>query len=100
MGLINESEDARREVEKCLRKLWGARRIQAHLWSRGFEAEAMAELPAILADVDFVSNCVKMIQKHYGSAPTDPAELRRMTASLARYGYSMGEIREAIRSLS
>ena len=96
MGLIDEQNDLRREMEKCLRKLWGSKRIGAHLWSRGFAADAMAELPALLEDVDFVSNCVALIGKHYVGIPTDSDERRRMIASLSRYGYSIGEIRAAI----
>ena len=99
MGLIDECADVRREVEKCLAKLWGAKRISAHLWSRGFAAESLAGLSELLESVDFCKNCAKMIQKHYGGLPTDPAELRRMTASLSRYGYSIGEIRGAMRML-
>jgi hypothetical protein len=41
-----------------------------------------------------------MIQKHYGEIPTDRDELRRMFASLSRYGYSINEIREAVKTLS
>lgn len=100
MGLIDECADVRREVEKCLGKLWGAKRIQAHLWSRGFASESLSDLPTLLAEVDFTSNCARMIEKHYGSVPTDRDELRRMMASLSRYGYSIGEIRAAIRMLN
>jgi SOS response regulatory protein OraA/RecX len=99
MGLIDENSDVRREVERCLKKLWGAKRISAHLWSRGFAPESLKELPELLGEIDFPSNCARLIQKHYCEIPTDPAELRRMTASLSRYGYSLGEIREAINSL-
>lgn len=95
MGLINEQNDLQRELEKCLRKLWGAKRIQAHLWSRGFGAEAMAELPTLLLEVDFVGNCAAMIRKHYGSLPASLDDRRRIIASLGRYGYSLGEIRAA-----
>ena len=99
MGLIDEGRDLRRELEKCLRKLWGARRIQAHLWGRGFAAEAMAELPGLLAEVDFETNCTALIRKHYVGVPTDDGERRRMIASLSRYGYTISEIRAAIKSI-
>ena len=95
MGLINEQSDLRRELEKCLRKLWGAKRIQAHMWSKGFAAEAMAELPELLSEVEFSQNCAALICKHYGTLPTDPNEKKRVFASLGRYGYSISEIREA-----
>ena len=98
-GLIDEERDMKREVEKCLRKLWGAKRISAHLWSKGYAAKTMQGFSDLLTDVDFAQNCAALIQKHYGEIPTDADEHRRMIASLSRYGYSIGEIREAIRLL-
>ncbi len=98
-GLIDEERDMKREVEKCLRKLWGAKRISAHLWGKGYAAQTMQGLSELLADVDFAQNCATLVQKHYGEVPTDADEHRRMIASLSRYGYSIGEIREAIRLL-
>ena len=98
-GLIDEERDMKREVEKCLRKLWGSKRISAHLWSKGYAAETMRGLSELLEDIDFSQNCAALIKKHYGEVPTDADEHRRMIASLSRYGYSIGEIREAIRHL-
>ena len=98
-GLIDEERDMKREVEKCLRKLWGTKRISTHLWSKGYASETMQGLSELLEDVDFAQNCAALIQKHYGEIPTDADEHRRMIASLSRYGYSIGEIREAIRLL-
>ena len=98
-GLIDEERDMQREVEKCLRKLWGSKRISAHLWSKGYAPETMQGLSSILEDVDFAQNCARLIQKHYGEVPADADEHRRMLASLSRYGYSLGEIREAIHLL-
>ena len=98
-GLIDEERDMKREVEKCLRKLWGSKRISAHLWSKGYAAETMRGLSDLLVDTDFSENCAALIKKHYGEVPTDADEHRRMIASLSRYGYSIGEIREAIRHL-
>ena len=97
-GLIDERGDMRREVEKCLRKLWGAGKIRAHLWSKGFCREVLEELPQVLENVNFAENCARMIQKHYGGLPQDPAELRRMTAGLYQYGYTSEEIRRALRN--
>ena len=97
MGLIDELRDMQRELEKCLRKQWGAKRISTHLWSRGFEAETMQQLPALLEEIDFTQNCEALIRKHYGVAPRDPDEQRKMIASLSRYGYTLGEIREAMK---
>ncbi len=100
MGLINEESDLQREVEKCLRKLWGAKRIKSHLWTRGFGNEVMANLPELLESVDFTANCATLIRKHYVALPEDADGRRRMIASLCRYGYSINEIREACQSIS
>ena len=100
MGLLNEEHDLRREVEKCLHKLWGSKRIMSHLWNRGFASETMKQLPSLLEDVDFSANCVSLIQKHYGGVPSDPDEQKRMIAGLSRYGYSLTEIKNAIRMIS
>ena len=99
LGLINEREDLRREVEKCLRKHWGAERIQGHLWSRGYGRDVMEELPSILEQVDFSEHCAALIQKHYGGWPQEKEERNRMIASLYRYGYKLNEIKEAVKSL-
>ena len=99
IGLIDEGRDLRREVEKCLRKLWGQKRISAHLWSRGFASEAIAELSSVLEDVDFSENCALLIQKHYGGIPEDADEQKRMIAFLSRYGYSLGDIRDAMKKI-
>ena len=99
-GLIDEARDMEREVEKCLRKLWGAKRISAHLWSRGYAAETMQGLSQCLEKIDFSKNCAMLIQKHYGEIPSEADEHRHMIASLSRYGYSIGEIRDAIKILN
>ena len=100
IGLINEQEDLSREVEKCLRKYWGAERIKGHLWSRGYGRETLELLPALLEQVDFVELCAQLIRKHYGGLPENRDELNRMTASLYRYGYRYDEIKAAFRLLS
>jgi len=99
-GVIDETRDLQRELEKCLRKLWGAKRINAHLWSKGFDMDAMSELPDFLSEIDFEENCASLIRKHYGEVPRDREEQRRMIAFLSRYGYSLDEIRCAMRKLS
>lgn len=95
MGMINEEAYLRREFEKCLQKLWGSKRIYAHMWERGFAKDTIERLPMLLETVDFVENCAKLMQKHYASVPTDRDERRRLVASLSRYGYSLDEIRGA-----
>ena len=96
-GVIDERRDMERELEKCLKKFWGAKRINAQLWARGFGVDAMAELPALLQEIDFVPRCAALIRKHYGEVPREPNEQRRMIAWLGRYGYSLQEIRSAMK---
>lgn len=99
-GLLDESADVRREVERCVRKLWGRKRIAAHLWNRGYSAERLAELDALYEEIDFCAQCERLIVKHFGAVPADCEAQRRMVGFLSRYGYSLGEIRQAIGRLS
>ena len=97
LGLINENSNLEAEVNKCLRKLWGARRIQSHLWTKGFSKKTLESLPLLLEDVDFPANCAALISKHHASLPADPDAQKKLFASLVRYGYSAQEIRQAFR---
>ena len=98
-GLINEGEDMRREIEKCLRKLWGERRIRSHLWERGFDRQTLESVEDVLAEVDFPHQCARLIRKHYGGVPQTADEARKMMAGLYRYGYRPEEIRRAMKLL-
>ena len=98
-GLIDEEKDAVREVERACCKLWGKKRIRAHLWSRGFGDAALASADRFLEEVDFEALCRALIQKHYGDVPSDADEYKRMMAFLSRYGYSVSEIRAAVSEL-
>ncbi len=98
-GLIREEEDMRAEVVNCLRKLWGRRRIEFFLRSKGYADKTISGLPELLRGVDFPKQCARLIRKYYGEVPTDRAERDRMYASLTRYGYSLDEIRHALQIL-
>lgn len=100
MGLIDEERDMEREVERCLARLWGEKRILARLWERGFSVDATRRLPELLAEVDFAAQCAKLLRRHYGDLPDAPDEQRRMFAFLTRNGYTYDQIRRAIRALS
>ena len=98
-GLIDEPSDAIREVERCLNKLWGRKRIIAQLYTKGFSKEALDKAILTLDEVDFVENCKKLIIKEHkaqlAAARDDIAIMSKMCASLQRMGYSFSEIREA-----
>lgn len=98
-GFMRESEDAVRFAEQGVRKLWGIRRIREDLYARRFSEQAIADALYVLENVDFEANCAKAIAKKYGSIPNEPSEIKKMTAALMRMGYSLSEIKAAMRLL-
>ena len=99
LGLIDEWSDLSREVEKCLRKHWGADRIRGHLWSRGYDRATMERLPELLDGIDFPDHAAALLRKQYGGLPETREDRNRVTAALYRYGYRLDEIKEAFKRL-
>ena len=103
-GYINEKNDAEREIEKCLSKLWGRKRIIAHLYTKGFASSVINEALRALDAVDFVENCRKLIVKDHKdqliAAKEDIALMTKLCAALQRMGYSFSEIKEASETAS
>lgn len=96
-GYINETGDAKREVERCLRKHWGLSRIVAHLKSKGYDEQTVNDIETDLENEDFSEHCAKLIEVNYDEIPEDPHERRKLIASLARHGYTMSEIEAGIK---
>ena len=99
-GYINEDGDLRREIERCLRKLWGSRRIMAHLHSKGYEDEALSAAEDELSEIDFGEICLELLESKCDEIPNDPKDRQKLIASLSRYGYSMSEIKYALSNFS
>lgn len=98
-GFIDDEKSVTDEVERCLRKLWGPRRIAAHLRAKGYRDGAMSLAADMLEDADLVGNCRKLIEKRYPEARSaDRTARERAFTALMRYGYSQGEIRRALNS--
>lgn len=95
-GFINESADAVRAAEACLRKLWGEKRIMAYLYEKGYRDEALRAAKERLADVDFTKNCAEYIKKKYRNFPTDKKEAEKAIAALIRYGYTLSQIKSSL----
>ncbi len=95
-GYINESEDARREAERCLKKYWGRKRIEAQLYSKGFSREAAHIALESLDEVDFSDLCATLISKKMRSLPMEANEQKKLFASLMRYGYTSSEVKKAL----
>lgn len=94
-GYIDEDEDAVREVDICLRKLWGSRRILMHLHQKGYGAETINEAKKYMDTIDFVDVCVKLIREKYRTMPKEDAERQKVISAIIRYGFSINEIKAA-----
>jgi SOS response regulatory protein OraA/RecX len=49
--------------------------------------------------IDFSERCAELIRRRYMKHLADPAMHKKMAATLMRCGYTMNEIRSAVRSL-
>ncbi|MBQ8850145.1 MAG: regulatory protein RecX [Clostridia bacterium] len=98
-GFINERADAEREAERCVSKLWGRKKITAHLYNKGYSEEAVKGALYALEDsgVDFSELCAERLRRAYDSLPDDPKDIQRVMAALARCGFSGSEIKTAMR---
>ena len=102
-GYINEDSSCQREAEKCIAKLWGKKRITAHLYSKGFSEINVRDSLVELGEVDYVENCKKLILRNHRRkllvAQSDKAELTKLIASIQRMGYSFSEIKSALQGI-
>ena len=98
-GFMREGEDAVRFAEQGVRKLWGPRRIREDLYARRFSETAIEEAMENLETLDFETNCAKVITKKYGCVPDDLSEIKKMMAALMRMGYTVTQIKAAMRLL-
>lgn len=97
LGFIDDGENAYREAQRCVTKLWGEARIRSSLAQKGYGSDAIEIAMCALEDdgVDFCENCRALIEKKYTALPTDRAEKQKLVASLMRYGYTLSQIKSA-----
>ena len=95
IGAINEELDADRQVDLCIGKLWGKKRIYADLIAKGYEKEHIENALANITKEQMIENCVLLLQKKHKTIPDDPAVRKKIVGSLARYGYTLDEIKRA-----
>ena len=100
-GYLNPRADAYAEATACVAKGWGKTRITSTLYEKGYAAPIVHEALDHLDDdgVDYVENCAALMRRRFPDRPTDPRERAKMYASLARYGYTSSDIREALQLL-
>ena len=97
IGLINEEADVERQVASCLKKLWGRKRIYRELCAKGYNAEIVGNNVSLIDEETMVQNCATLIRKKYRTVPDEPNEVKKIVASLVRYGYTFSEIKAAFR---
>ena len=97
-GYINEAESAKMlALDMAEKKLYGARRIAAALFEKGFSREAISAA-AEETDVDFAKICRKRIEKMGGRELFAAKETKqKAVAALLRYGFSYDDIKEALK---
>ena len=96
VGAINEELDAERQVEICLHKLWGKKRIYRELLAKGYEREYIVNALEDISKEQLIENCVLLLKKKHKSIPEDSSVRKKIVGSLVRYGYSFDEIKCAL----
>lgn len=94
-GYGNETAGALREAQRALLKLWGNRRILAHVRAKGYDGAALLAVQELLSGEDSASRCEQLIKRRYGAVPSDEHARERLIAALVRYGYTVREIKQA-----
>ena len=97
-GLLDESANALREVERGIAKLWGNRRILADLHAKGYSEETLRPVRARLADEDAVARCAKLLRRKRVES-CSPDEICTLEPAVLRYGYSRDEFTAALHTL-
>ena len=97
-GLLRPADDAAREAEKMVKKLWGKRRIISALYEKGYSAESVREAIRALekSGIDYEKNCKRLVREKYANTELDVSAQAKLYAALSRYGYSSSEIKSAI----
>ncbi len=98
-GFGDETRGALLEAQKGVAKLWGDRRILLAVRAKGYDEAALAAVREFLAGEDSTHRCERLIEKRYGEIPTGEKEIARFLSALARYGYTMREIKVALERL-
>lgn len=105
-GFLREESAALSRAVEGARKGWGLRRIRQDLLAHGYPPPSVETALGALSDpddpafVDFYDSCLTQLRRRLGRdtpLPTDRAAREKLTAALLRQGFSMDEIREAMR---
>ena len=100
LGYINECDDAEREAERCIKKLWGIKRIVAFLYEKGYTDPDVRLVASKLEEYDFTGSCVALIERKFRALPEDREEQKKLFAALVRYGHTPSDIKKAFAILA
>ncbi len=95
MGAINEEFDIEREVDSCLRKLWGKKRIYQDLLAKGYQKEYIENALEDITKEQMIENCALLLRKKHKIIPEESEVRKKIAGSLVRYGYTFDEIKKA-----
>lgn len=95
-GYLCEDDGACRLAALCIKKYWGRMRIKSELVSKGYGSDAVDAALESVNGTDFSQLCYQLIKKKYRTVQNTPDGCKKLSAALARYGYSYGEIRSAL----
>lgn len=93
VGAINEESEVENQVDMCLRKLFGKKRIYRELLAKGYKSEHISNALASITEEQLIENCATLLQKKHKTIPDDPGVRKKIAGSLARYGYGFYEIK-------
>lgn len=96
VSLIDEKSNVKSIVAGSMKKLWGRKRIYSELMKRGYDRSTVSEELGLIDVEEFIENCKRLILKKVRDIPSDPVERRKLVGFLARYGYSISEIKAAM----
>lgn len=95
-GFLCEDDGACRLAALCVKKYWGKIRIKSELISKGYGSEAVSTALGSVDETDFSELCYQLIKKKYRAAENTPEGRKKLSAALARYGYTYSEIQNAL----
>ncbi len=100
-GYIDEKKQIGLLCENYLHKKFGKLKIKNELIAKGYMREDVDEYVAKnLNNVNFAENCAYIIENKYMPLSKDPQEIAKMMGALMRYGYTIGDIKEAVAMVS
>ncbi len=103
IGYINESRILERMVEQLANvKLYGKSRIKSELFKKGISRGVISEnLEECFEKIDFEENLIRLLEKKCDFSSMGDRKYREsLYAAMYRYGYSVSDVRAAIKQMA